>query len=537
MHNAFQLSLNVKFYHPKTSLNKAVISLCLLFAFQSAAAQHSSKQIDSIVNDAMSKFVMAGASIGVVKDGEIIHCKGYGITSVKTKKKVNEHTNFGIASNSKAFTATALAMLVEEGKISWITKVRSIIPEFKMYNAYVTENFTVEDLLSHRSGMGLGECDLMWFPDGSDFKMEDMVTAFKDVEPESGFRTELQYNNILFFIAGEVIARVSGMSWEDFITNRIFSPLGMDKSVASISRIESEKNLAKPHTSAGRTLQEFNSFSPQINGAAAGIYANVDDLCLWMLANLNQGTNKKGKQIFSNKSQKQLWKLHTVTDASRSPRNNQHFNGYGLGWFLGDINGNMTVSHTGGLPGMLSKTIMLPDLDLGIVILTNTSDDGGAFFSAVSNTLVDAYVGLEDYGWVDKYANYFVKNQEYADSVLRAVWKETENVGSVCLDIKNIVGNYTDDWFGGVTIEEDGDKVVLKSKRSPKLSGPLTYYKANTYLVKWDYQNMNADAYIIFSLDETGKGTGFLVKGISPNIDFSFDFEDLEFTRENPIKH
>jgi CubicO group peptidase (beta-lactamase class C family) len=171
----------------------------ILFAALSVQAQVTSSQIDSLVSVAMSDFNVAGLAIGVVQDGKIIHSKGYGYANAETKKPVTENTNFAIASNSKAFTATAMAILVEEGKLKWDTKVKSIVPEFAMYNSYVTDNFTIEDLLSHHSGMGLGQGDLMWFPDGNDFKIDDMITAFADVTPESGFRTEMQYNNILFF--------------------------------------------------------------------------------------------------------------------------------------------------------------------------------------------------------------------------------------------------------------------------------------------------------------------------------------------------
>ena len=158
-----------------------------------------------------------------------------------------------------------------------------------MYNDYVTDNFTVQDLLSHHSGMGLGQGDLMWFPDGNDFKIDDMLTAFSDVEPESGIRIELRYNNLLFFIGGEVIARVSGMSWEDFIAEKIFEPSSMESSATSISRI-GKLPLASPHANLDGQLKVLDDYAPQINGAAAGIYANVNDLCNWMMLQLNHGT-------------------------------------------------------------------------------------------------------------------------------------------------------------------------------------------------------------------------------------------------------
>jgi CubicO group peptidase (beta-lactamase class C family) len=507
------------------------IVLLLFIAHTTVFAQFNSKQIDSIVNDAMAKFNVAGVAVGVVQNGKVIHTKGYGVQSVETKKPVTEHTNFAIASNSKAFTAAAMALLVEEGLVNWDDPVRKFIPEFKMYNPYVTENFTVADLLSHRSGMGLGEGDLMWFPDGSDFTIDDMLTAFENVKPESGFRTKMEYNNILFFIAGEVIKRVSGKSWEDFVKERIFTPLNMDKSVTSITQITDRKSLASPHANKNGKLLVLPDYSPQVNGAAAGIYANVDDLCNWMNMQLSGGKYGTDKQLFSADAQREMWKIHTVLDASRNPRYNSHFSGYGLGWFLTDVQGKLQVSHSGGMPGMLSKTTLLPDLGVGIVILTNTSDDGAVLFSALTNTLVDKYLGLDNNNWADKYQAYFVKDQANADSILQAAWKVVQSADKPCFDESNIIGVYKDDWFGDISIEKGKDLLMLKSARSTKMSGPLYYYGGNTYLVKWNYQDMNADAFVTFTFDEKGKSTGFSLKGISPNVDFSFDFEDLHITR------
>ena len=218
-----------------------------------SSAQFSEKQVDSIVDYALSKFNVAGCAISIVKDGKVIYSKGFGVKSAKTKSPVNKHTNFAIASNSKAFTTAALAILVEDEKLKWDDKVKDFIPEFKMYNPYVTENFNIQDLLTHRSGLGLGVGDLMFFPDGSDFTIDDLLSSFQHFEPVSAFRTKFDYDNLLYLVAGEVIARVSGMSWEDFIEERIFKPLNMDNSEASLDRIKDKSNLAKPHDSNSGT--------------------------------------------------------------------------------------------------------------------------------------------------------------------------------------------------------------------------------------------------------------------------------------------
>jgi len=516
--------MNLSFKH------KIISALLIILGTSSLGqAQVFSGQIDSLVAVAMSNFNVAGLAIGVVQDGKIIHSKGYGYANAETKKPVTENTNFAIASNSKAFTATAMAILVEEGKVKWGTKVKSIIPEFKMYNSYVTDNFTVEDLLSHHSGMGLGQGDLMWFPDGNDFKIDDMINAFAEVTPESGFRTEMQYNNILFFIAGEIITRVSGMSWEDFIEKKIMKPIGMESSVTSISRIGSLE-LAKPHTAVGDELKVLSDYAPQANGAAAGIYANVNDLCNWMMLNLNHGVLEDVKVFDAATQKNHLWKTQTVTSANSNPKYNAHFGGYGLGWFLGDMNGNMVASHSGGMPGMLSKTTLITDKNVGIVILTNTSDDGAMVFSTLTNTLVDAFVGVESTDWISRYATYYKSNTAFADSVLTATWGKV-NADKPGKYDEQIVGKYRDSWFGDIDITQNKDKLILSCKRSSKLTGQLFYYEDFTYLVKWDYQDMNADAFVKFEMNDKLRPTGFSLEGISPNIDFSFDFDDLDINR------
>ncbi len=508
----------------------------LLFIFISTStllAQISSNEIDQLVENTMKKFNVAGVAVGIVKDGKVIHNKGYGVKSIATKEKVNEHTQFAIASNSKAFTTTALALLVEEGKITWLDKVVDHIPEFKMYNAYVTENFNIQDLLTHRSGLGLGIGDLMFFPDGSNFTIDDLLSSFQYFEPQSAFRTKFDYDNLLYLVAGELIARKSGMTWEKFIETRILTPLHMDNSYPSLADIDDKSNLATPHSTVNGKLKALPDFKEMINGAAGGIYSNVDDICNWMLVHLNKGKYGEDleKELFSEASQHEMWKIHTTLRVNRNPRYNSHFSGYGLGWGLKDIKGNMSVSHTGGLPGMLSRTVMIPDLKLGVIVLTNTSDGGAGVFGAVSRSIVDSYLGLNDNKWADKYYSYFQKQQTAGDSITTKIWEIVKSAKSDHIKTDNYVGIYKDDWFGKIEVFIKDNQLWFKSFRSPKLNGKMSYYKANTFAIKWEYQDMNADAFAMFSLDEEGKAQSIKMKGISPNIDFSFDFQDLDLKR------
>ncbi|WP_167398293.1 serine hydrolase [Flavobacterium crocinum] len=509
-------------------------ALLLFICFVSSAsfAQLSSAKIDSLMLNTLQRFKVAGASIAVVKDGKIIHSKGYGVNSVETKKAVDEYTNFQIASNSKAFTTAALSILEDEGKLKWTDKVKNYLPEFKMYNDYVTENFNIQDLVTHRSGLGLGVGDLMFFPDGANFTVQDVTKSFQHFKPVSAFRTKFDYDNLLYIIAGEIIAKVSGMSYEQFVQQRIIAPLQMNHTFVG-NLLKDKTNLAVPHSSVSGTIKTIEAYDIGIASAAGGIYSNVADMAKWMIVRLNKG--KYGEDLksslFSIKNHEEMWRLHTIMPADSDPRYNSHFNGYGLGWFLSDTKGNLKVEHTGGLPGMLSKVTLFPDLNLGIVILTNTENGGGGLFTAVSNTIEDSYLGLEDYGWTDKVAQWLNEDKTESDDVTQKVWKKVASAKNIKIKNEDFIGIYEDSWFGKAEVFLKDKQLWIKCLRSPKLNGPMAFYNANTFAVKWEYQAMNCDALVLFSLDETGKAQGIKMKGIAPNMDFSFDFQDLDFKR------
>lgn len=520
----------------KKTISIPLVALCLFIGQTLTGQSYTSKQIDSIVNKSMNIRPNAGIAVAVVKDNEVVHLKGYGVRSIHTKEAVDENTLFAIASNSKAFTTTALAILVDEGKLSWHDKVVDHIPEFKMYSPYVTENFNIQDLLTHRSGLGLGAGDLMFFPDGSNFTIEDVLQSFQYQKPVSAFRTKYDYDNLLYIVAGEVVSRVSGMSWADFVETKIMSPLGMDRSVGVYQRLQDKSNVAFPHSSQKGQLKQLEHYtkSDEALGAAGGIYASVKDLSKWLFLNLDKGKygEDSNKQLISENNHKVIWQPHTNIEfnvASRPPYNT-HFRSYGLGWHLSDRNGYIVAEHTGSLPGMLSRTILIPELKVGIVVLTNT-DPGSYSSSTIASTIMDAYLGVEKTDWIANADKRLKESEAESDSAITAVWQTVEKAKSTQIDYSNFVGTYQDNWFGKVDVFLKDGKLWFKSYRSPKLNGEMFFYKANTFAVKWEYRDMPCDAFAMFTLDENGKAIGIKMKGISPNIDFSFDFQDLDLKR------
>jgi hypothetical protein len=288
------------------------------------------------------------------------------------------------------------------------------------------------------------------------------------------------------------------------------------------------------HDSEGEQIKQLPIYDSDLLAAAGGIYASVYDLSKWMIMQLNNGKygNELSNELFSERQQNQMWKPHTNIGftAKPNPRTKQHFEAYGLGWGIIDKQGKIVLSHSGGLPGMLSKTVLVPELNLGIVVLTN-SLPGGKAYNSISEMILDSYLEIEERDWIKEMADRAKATGHESDSVTTEVWKIVDENKSSIIDLNNYTGTYTDNWFGEVEITREDGKLWFTSKRSPKLNGQMFFYKATTFAIKWEYTDMNADAFATFSLNEEGKGIGIKMKGISPNIDFSFDFQDLDLNR------
>ncbi|MEO5967347.1 MAG: serine hydrolase [Ferruginibacter sp.] len=510
---------------------KRFILFIIAFNISGAFSQLSSSQIDSITQLTLKTFDVPGIAVAVIKDGKVIHSKGYGVRSLLNNKPVDANTLFGIASNSKAFTATALAMMVDEGKLKWDDKVTDYIPEFKLYDPFVTNSFTIRDLLSHRSGLGLGAGDLMFFPDDNTFTKKEIIHNLRYLKPVSEFRSKYDYNNNLFIVAGEVLERVSGLSWEEFIETKIMNPLGFQNSKASWERAKNNLNIIDAHVPFNGKVQAIpHDWSNNAN-AAGGILSNLNDLSKWVIMQLDSGRYNINKNLFSLKVQNDMWAPQTIIPVRGKNYYHTQFSAYGLGWRLSDVKGFKEVGHTGGLLGTVTQVTLIPELKLGIIVLTN--QQSGAAFSAITNSIKDAYLGLSGKKWVSDYADIISRNDKRSDSIENAVWKIVDSSASkksINDNFKNIYsGAYKDDWFGKATVFQESGKLRFVSEKSSKLKGELLYYKGNTFIVKWDNRSLDADAYVVFSLNKEGKAVEFVMEAISPKTDFSFDFQDLNF--------
>lgn len=518
-----------------TNLKLIFVGILLLFSVSLGLSQGlTPHQIDSLVQKAMETFNVPGMAVSVLKDGEVIVEKGYGIQSIKTQKPVNTKTRFGIASNTKAFTTAAIAQLVDEGKVEWDTKVRDIIPEFMLYSPYVSEEFTIKDLLVHRSGLGLGAGDLMVFPAANTTTLDEMIHNLRYLKPVSSFRTKFDYDNLLYIVAGEIISRVSGEDFESYLENHFFKPLGMNRATMNTKEIDKDKNRIDGHTVVDDQLVITRRTFTKIGDAAAGIYASIEDMTKWVQARIDYGRYGENleHQLFSRKQAYEMWKPVTLLPPREKPYNSQ-YRAYGLGWFVEDANGYLQVSHTGGLMGIVSQVTIVPELKLGIVVLTN--QESGAAFSAITTSILDSYFKLENEDRIDEYNLLRLNAEQSAKEIEEKVQKQIEKVSqgqesTILLPQDKVIGNYQDLWFGNVEIaKRKNGEVKFTSVKSPDLTGTMTYYKATTYIVRWDDPSLKADAFVIFRLDTEGNAVGFTMKAISPLTDFSFNFHDLDF--------
>ena len=514
-------------------MKKLIIFLFLLTAYNVKSQVITSSEIDSLSELTLKTFDVPGIAVAVVKDGKVIHAKGYGVRSLNTKQKVDENTLFGIASNSKAFTVAALGILVEEGKIKWDDKVIDYIPEFRLYNPYVTEEFTIRDLLTHRSGLGLGAGDLMFWPDSSDFTKKDIIHNLRYLKQVSSFRSKYDYDNNLYMVAGEVLTRASGMSWEDFIQKRILDPLNMSSTAPSFRLVKNKSNVIDPHAPVDGVVKVIRRDWNEAANSAGGIYSNLTDMCKWIIMQMNNGKYGEGlrQKLFTNEVHEEMWTPQTIIPVRGETPYNTHFSSYGLGWGLSDVKGYKQATHTGGLAGIVTQVTLIPELQLGIIVFTNQQT--GAAFSAITNTIKDSYLGVPKRNWIKQYHDRVVASEANAKDITDKIWKdiEAQQKNNAKSDMNLFAGTYTDKWFGDVTISVNNGNMWFRSKRSFLLNGEMFPYKGSTFIVKWGDRSMDADAFVIFEMDSDGKPIGIKMKPISPLTDFSFDFQDLDLKK------
>ncbi|MBC5774413.1 serine hydrolase [Pontibacter sp. KCTC 32443] len=519
-----------KIYTSRISYTLLCLMLCLLFqpAFaQKATTAATITKLDAYYQKALKDWDVPGMAIAIVKNDSVIFAKGYGVLNNKTGGQVDANTLFGIASNSKAYTSAALATLVDAGKIKWTDKVNKYLPYLKMYSPYVTENLTIEDLLSHRVGLKTFSGDLLWY--NTTYSREDIIRRMQYLEPEYGFRDGYGYSNLMFITAGEVIEKVSGKTWENYIKETFFQPLGMNRSYTSVNDLKGVQNVASPHgfdkdeKPVATTLTAWDNWNP-----AAGIFTSVTQQAQWMRLHLNRGTYK-GKKIFSENASRHMWQAHNPMPVSKGAEEympSTHFTAAGLGWFVSDYEGRKQVYHGGGHEGMNSRTVLVPEENLGIVILTNSMS---SIMSPLANYTLDQFFGVQNgKDWSQVSLDMMAKAKKQQAEAQAKAPKEKKRKTKATMDLTAYTGTYYSELYGNATVTLKDGKLDLQLAPAPALSGTLNHWQHDIFDLDWknDFALLTPTR-VRFLIGEDGTISQMRLDANNPD----FHFDELKFVR------
>jgi CubicO group peptidase (beta-lactamase class C family) len=505
--------------------------LAAAFAVGVGRAQQSATLpagLDDYVARVMRAFEVPGVSLAVVKDGHSVLAKGYGVRRLGGEQTVDSQTLFGIASNTKVFTAIALGILVDEGKVEWDAHVVRYLPWFQLSDPYVTRELTIRDLLVHRSGLGLGAGDLLWWPE-STYDRKEIARRLQFLPLVTSFRNAYAYDNVLYIVAGEVIEAISGNTWEAFIESRILKPVGMRTTTVRHSGAGGEGNIAVTHARVNGRVQPIRPFISDNTNPAGGINSNADDMAKWLGVLLGRGQLADGSRLVSEQTFRVITSWVTPTPVGEPPTElaatRANAAGYALGLGVRDYRGQGVLTHTGGLPGYVSRVYLLPDANLGVAVLTN--QESGEAFDAITYFIVDHYLHAPKTDWLSAYQAAQARTlANIADQEKKAV-QARNSASRPSLPLASYAGTYRDAWYGDIVVAQEGSRLSLRFTKTPALIGDLEHWQYDTFVVRWRDRELRADAYVTFALNPDGKIDQAKMQAVSPATDFSFDFQDL----------
>ncbi|MGE0103690.1 MAG: serine hydrolase [Blastocatellales bacterium] len=475
------------------------VTVLLLVVVKSVPAQQAPLQgFDDYAQQAMKAWEVPGMAVAVVKDDKVVFSKGYGVTRLGGNIAVNDQTQFAIGSSSKAFTSAAIAILVDEGKIKWDDPVTKHLPGFELYDAYASKEMTVRDLLSHRSGLERG--DLLWY--SGNYDRNEILRRVRFLKPSWSFRSRFGYQNIMYLAAGQLVQAVTGRSWDDFIRERFFKPLGMKTSSTSITALKSMENVATPHAKFDEKVQPVAWRNIDNIAPAGSINSNVLEMANWVRMQLADGS-LGDQRLISSGSIKEMHKSQMVM-AMEIPWTllfpKAHFLNYGLGWFLHDHHGRKVVSHGGNIDGMSALVAMIPEEKLGVVVLTNLN--GSELRSAITNRIFDSFLGVAPEDWSASMLKAFKTFEAQNKAAQKKQEDERVKDTRPTLALEKYAGTYENEMYGEVKVAVDGGRLV--AAYGPSFVGDLEHWHYDTFRSVWR-DKMLGKSNVQFLLDSQGK--------------------------------
>ncbi len=477
-----------------------------------------------------------GMAIAIVEDGKTVLAKGYGVRKIGGSEPVDANTIFMTGSTGKAVTVAALATLVDAGKLKWDDKVVDRLPGFQMYDSWVTREMTIRDLLTHRSGLGLGAGDLLFVPRSKRTRAE-IVDRLKHIKPATSFRSGYAYDNILYTVAGAVIEAVSGQTYEEYVRQHVYKPAGLSTATSDEPGRLATVNRAYPHGRTGGPVRGLGALqlldeTDQLGSAStpAGLLAmSANDLAKWLTIQLSHGKTENGGRLFSESSSTAMWNPETIEPIGPVPpgfeATKPMFKAYALGWEVSEYGGAKIISHSGGVFGFITMVVLIPEKNVGFAITMNAEE--GAVRRGLTYELIDHYLGRPYVDWAARYKALLTTMLSKAKAAVEAKAAAPAKIGP-SLSLDRYVGSYVDPWYGRITVAGGKNGLTIDFNETPRMSGPLEHFQYDSFIARFDDKGIEP-AYVTFGLDAEGKVERIAMKPVSPTADFSFDYQDLDF--------
>ncbi|MFM2139279.1 MAG: hypothetical protein RJA57_1586 [Bacteroidota bacterium] len=438
--------------------------------------------LDSYVTRGLRQWEVPGLAIVVVKDGRVILSKGYGVRELNRENPIDENTLFIIASNTKLFTGTTLALLDADKKLSLEDKVSRYLPWFRLYDTLSTRQVTIRDLLCHRIGLKTFQGDFTFWD--SRLPKDSIIWRMRLLKPSGVFRQDYGYCNAAFVAAGRVLEKVTGGTWESYVEQQLLRPLGMDRTYMATAGLEGRTNVAQPHTNRYRKLTTIPFDKVDNMGPATSMVSNVRDLGRWLLFQLDSG-RIDGRSILPWSVVQKTRDVNIITSSRRSTAFPMHFRGYGLGLNAADYNGRQVYWHTGGAFGHVTNVCFIPEENLGIAILTN--NDNQNFFESLRYQIMDAYLGVP---YVDRSLSALtghVRDQNAMRDSLATLQARVDRKLQPPVPIQEFTGTYTHPVYGRITIVQTPGGLTCRFQQHPDLFGVMDYMDDNTFRLTYSH--------------------------------------------------
>jgi CubicO group peptidase (beta-lactamase class C family) len=488
---------------------KRVLWLVMLFVLPAAlhAQRAPLNNLSAYIEKAVADWKIPGLAIAVVKNDSVVYAQGFGVREVGKPDRVDTQTLFAIGSSSKAFTAAAVGMLVDEKKLTLNDPATRHLPSLELFDPYATRELTVRDLLSHRSGLARG--DQLWY--ATSYDRDEILRRVRFLEPSWSFRSQFGYQNIMYLAAGQLIPALTRKSWDDFIDERIFTPLGMTRSNTSVRALPNVGNVAQPHAEIEDKVRAIRYRNIDNIGPAGSINSNALEMAQWVRLQLNGGVFQ-GDTLLSTRVVREMHTPHTIIPTEGSFGNmapTANFLTYGLGWILHDYRGRKVVQHGGNIDGMHALVGMLPEEKLGLVVLTNLS--GNALTYALMYRVFDAYLGGAPTDWSARY-------RQRSDSTRAVAAKQREDLmksrvagTKPSLALAAYAGTYRNEMYGDAEVKlEQGELWIT---RGEAFVGRLEHWHYDTFRADWRDDAMG-ETFVTFSLDPRARVATLEIQGL-----------------------